>query len=65
MSRWKLAGHHDGPMGDVIQWNWPLPVMVNAVNLCECSSSCICQNLEVWSSVVKMVESALPMSPMH
>jgi hypothetical protein len=52
-------------MGDVIQCNCPLPGMVKAVNFCESSSSCICQNPEVRSNVVKMVESALPMSPMH
>jgi hypothetical protein len=65
MSHWKLAGHPNSPMGDVIQWNWPLPGIVKAVNFYESSSSCICQNSEVRSSVVKMVESALWMSLMH
>jgi len=48
MSRWKLAGHPSSPMGDVIQWNWPLPGMVKAVSFCESSSNCICQNPEDW-----------------
>jgi hypothetical protein len=65
MSRWILAGQPNSPVGDVIQWNWPLPGMVKAVSFCESSSNCICQNPEVRSSVVKMVESALLMSPMH
>jgi hypothetical protein len=25
MSHWKLAGQPNSPMGEVIQWNWPLP----------------------------------------
>ncbi len=35
MSLWKLAGQHKSPIGDVIQWNWPLPGMVKAINFCE------------------------------
>ncbi len=65
MSLWKLAGQTNSPIGDVIQWNWPLPGMVKAVNFCESLSSCTCQNPEVRSKVVKIVELALPMLPMH
>ncbi len=61
MSLCKLAGQPKRPIGDVIQWNWPLPGMVKAVNFCESLSSCICQNPEVRSKVVKIVESALQM----
>ncbi len=43
------------PMELALAW------MVKAVNFCESSSSCICQNLEVRSKVVKIVESALQM----
>ena len=32
MSRWKLAGQPNSPMGDV---NWPFPGMVKAVSFCE------------------------------
>jgi hypothetical protein len=39
--------------------------MVKAVNFWESSSSCICQKPEVRSKVVKMVELARPMLPMH
>jgi hypothetical protein len=51
-------------MGEVIEWNCPLPGMVNAVRFWESSSNCICQNPEVKSSVVKIMESACPMSQM-
>jgi hypothetical protein len=65
MSLWKLAGLPSKPMGEVIQWNCPLPGIVKAVSFCEASSSCICQNPEVRSSMVKMVEFALLMWLIH
>jgi hypothetical protein len=65
ISRWKLAGQPKSPMGEVIQWNWPLPGIVKAVSFWESSSSCICQKPEVRSNVVKMFEFARPMLPMH
>ncbi len=64
-SHWKLAGQPKSAMGEVIQWNWPLPGMLKAVSFWESSSSCICQKPEVRSNVVNIIELALPMSPMH
>ncbi len=52
-------------MGEVTHANCPFPGIVNAVSGCESLSSFICQNPDVKSSVEKMVEFALPMSPMH
>ena len=65
MSLWKLAGQPSRPIGDVIHWYWPCPGMVKAVRGCDFSSNCICQKPEVRSSVEKIVELALPMSPIH
>jgi len=65
MSRWKLAGQPSKPIGEVTHANWPFPGMVKAVRGCESSSNFICQKPEVKSSVEKMVEFALPMSPIH
>jgi len=62
---WKLAGHPSWIMGDMIQWNWSHPGIMNAVNGCNSSSSFICQNLEVRSSDKKIVELACPLSQMH
>ena len=53
MSLWKLAGQPSRPIGDAIQWNWPLPGIVKAVSCCDLSSNCICQNPEVRSRVEK------------
>jgi len=49
MSLWKLAREPRSPMGDVIQWNWPLPRIVKAVSFWESLSSCIFQEPEVRS----------------
>jgi len=65
ISHWKLAGQPSRPIGEVIQWYWPLPGIMNAVSGCESSSNCICQKPDVRSSVEKNVELALPMSPIH
>ncbi len=65
IKRWKLAGQPRSPIGDVIQWYCPFPGIVNAVRGWDFSSRCICQNPEVRSRVEKIVEFALPMSPMH
>ncbi len=62
MSRWKLAGQPSKPMGEVILWKCPFPGIVKAVSFCESSSSCICQNPQVSSSMVMMVELAWLMS---
>ena len=64
-SLWKLAGHPNSPIGLTIHSNCPMPGTVNAVKCLDCSSSGICQKPDVRSSVVKMVDPALPMSPMH
>ncbi len=63
ISLWKLAGQPSSPKCEVIQWNCPLLGMVNAVRGCDSGSSFLCQNPEVKSSVLKMDELALPMSP--
>ena len=62
---WKDAGQPNSPIGLVIHSNCPLPGIVNAV-LCA-SSGCrgICQKPDVRSSVVKIVELARPISPIH
>ncbi len=65
MSHLKEAGHPRGPMGEVIQWNWPLPTILKAVSGCDGLSNFICQNPEVRSSIVKICELARPMSPMY
>jgi hypothetical protein len=65
ISLWKLAGHPSNPMGDVIQWNCPLPGSVKAIKFCESSWSYNCQKPEVRSSILKMVKFALQMSLIH
>ena len=65
MSRWNEAGHPNRPIGDVTHSNCPLPGIVNAVRCLAFSSNGICQNPLVRSRVEKIVEFALPMSPMH
>jgi hypothetical protein len=60
---WKLAGQSRSPIGEVIQWYWPLPAMVKALSGCDFLSSCICQKPDVKSKVEKIVEFARPMSP--
>jgi hypothetical protein len=42
-----------------------MPGIVKAVRGCKSSPSCICQNLEDKLRVEKMLELALPMSPIH
>jgi hypothetical protein len=62
---WKLERQSNSPIGDVIQWYWPLNVMVNAVSCYGCGSSCISQNPDVRYSVSKIVELPHLMSPIH
>ncbi len=65
MRSWKLAGHPNNPIGDIVLLNCPIPGTVNAVKCLLFSSKGICQNPEVRSSVEKIVDPALPISPMH
>jgi hypothetical protein len=52
-------------IGEVTDWNCPLPGIVKAVRRCDCLSSFIYQKPEVRSTVEKMLEFDRPMSPMH
>ena len=63
--RWNDARHPSSPIGLVIHSNWPLPGTVKAVVWASSGCRGICQKLDVKSIVVKIVEPALPMSPMH
>ncbi len=65
ISHWKEAGYPSKPIGDVIQWNCPLPGIVKAVKGWDFSSNFICQNPDVRSKVEKILEFARPMSPIH
>ena len=62
---WKLAGHPSNPMGDITHSNWPRPGTENAVKCWDSGVRGICQKPEVRSNVLKIVDPALPMSPMH
>ena len=65
MSCWNEAGHPSRPIGLVIHLYCPFPGIVKAVR-CE-SFGCIgiCQKPEVRLIVVKMFDSALPISTIH
>ena len=52
-------------MGPNVHSNCPKPGIEKAVKCLDCSSSGICQNPCVKSRVEKMVDPALPMSPIH
>jgi hypothetical protein len=61
----KRGWEPSSPIGEVTQWNCPVPSIVKAVSGWDFSFSFICQNPEVRSSIEKMLEFALPMSLMH
>ena len=52
-------------MGLTIHFYWPMPGTVKAVKCLDCLSKGICQNPDVRSRVVKIVDPDLPMSPLH
>ena len=62
---WKEPGPPFSPMANTLYWYWPIPGTVKAVNCLDLASRGSCQKPEVRSMVEKMVDSDLPISPMH
>ncbi len=62
---WKDAGQPNSPIGLMIHSNCPLPGIVKAVLWASFGCRGICQKPDVRSRVVKIVEFALTMSPIH
>jgi hypothetical protein len=56
----KLAGAPIRPWGHVLQWYWPFPGMVKAINGRSDGRSCSCQNALLQSSAEYTLRPALP-----
>jgi hypothetical protein len=61
----KLAGAPIRPCGHVLQWYWPFPGMVNAVNGRSDGRSSSCQNALLQSSAEYTLLPALPTVSRH